>query len=140
MTNVTALTPRLVFTEDGQYLSDLPKDYYATRTYTDKMINFIEANRADNKPFFAYVAHQAPHDPYHLPKEWRNRHVGEYDKGWGVVRRERLERQIELGITEEGTTLAERMWRLLVPASATYLDLVHPAFTSRGLIFTAKTS
>ncbi len=110
MTNVTALTPRLVFTEDGQYLSELPEDYYATRTYTDKMIEFIDANRGDDKPFFAYVAHQAPHDPYHLPKEWRNRHVGEYDKGWDAFRKERLARQVELGITKEGTELAERMW------------------------------
>jgi arylsulfatase A-like enzyme len=110
MTNVTALTPRLIFTEDGQYLSELPEDYYATRTYTDKMIEYIDANRADDKPFFAYVAHQAPHDPYHLPKEWRERHVGEYDKGWDAVRRERLDRQIELGITQKGTALAERMW------------------------------
>lgn len=110
MTNVTALSPRLVFTEDGQYLSELPKDYYATRTYTDKMIEFIEANRGDGKPFFAYVAHQAPHDPYHLPKKWRGRHVGEYDKGWDALRRERLQRQIELGIVPEGTTLSERMW------------------------------
>ena len=110
MTNVTALSPRLVFTEDGKYLSELPKDYYATRTYTDKMIEFIEANRGDGKPFFAYVAHQAPHDPYHLPKKWRGRHVGEYDKGWDALRRERLNRQIELGIVPEGTTLSERMW------------------------------
>ncbi|MBE9539593.1 MAG: arylsulfatase [Proteobacteria bacterium] len=110
MKNVTALTPRLVFTEDGQYLSELPEGYYATRTYTDKMIDFIEANRGDDNPFFAYVAHQAPHDPYHLPKEWRERHVGEYDKGWDSFRRERLNRQIELGITKKGTALAERMW------------------------------
>ncbi len=110
MTNVIALSPRLVFTEDGQYLSELPKDYYATRTYTDKMIEFIEANRGDGKPFFAYVAHQAPHDPYHLPKKWRGRHVGEYDKGWDALRRERLQRQIALGIVPEGTTLSERMW------------------------------
>ena len=110
MTNVSALSPRLVFTEDGQYLKELPKNYYATRTYTDKMIEFIEANRGDGKPFFAYVAHQAPHDPYHLPKKWRDRHVGEYDKGWDVLRRERLQRQIELGIVAKGTTLSERMW------------------------------
>ena len=60
---------------------ELPKDYYATKTYTDKLIGFIDANHGDGKPFFAYVSHQAPHDPYHLPKEWRSRHVGEYDKG-----------------------------------------------------------
>jgi hypothetical protein len=44
----------------------------------------------DGTPFFAYVSHQAPHDPYHLPKAWRSRHVGEYDKGWDAVRKARL--------------------------------------------------
>jgi len=86
MTNFTALTPKSTFTEDGRYLTSLPKDYYATKTYTDKLIGYIDANRGDGKPFFAYVAHQAPHDPYHLPRDWRNRHVGEYDKGWDAVR------------------------------------------------------
>jgi arylsulfatase len=110
MTNFTAAAPKTVFTEDGRYLTRLPADYYATKTYTDKLMGFIDANHGDGKPFFAYVAHQAPHDPYHLPKEWRNRHVGEYDKGWDAVRQERLKRQIELGITPAGTKLAERMW------------------------------
>ena len=110
MTNLTATVQRSVFTEDGQYLTELPDDYYATETYTDKMISFIDANRGDGKPFFAYVAHQAPHDPYHLPRDWRNRHVGEYDKGWDAVREARLKRQVELGLIPEGTELAERMW------------------------------
>jgi len=128
MRNVTALSPRLVFTEDGFYLSELPKDYYATRTYTDKMIDFIEANRGDGRPFFAYVSHQAPHDPYHLPREWRGRHVGAYDGGWDRVRRERLERQIELGVMAEGTELSERMWFVpdpsqLAPASLALLGM-----------------
>jgi arylsulfatase len=86
MTNFTAASPRSVFTEDGRYLTRLPADYYATKTYTDKLIGFIDDNKADGKPFFAYVSHQAPHDPYHLPRDWRNRHVGEYDKGWDTVR------------------------------------------------------
>ncbi len=110
MTNFTGASPKSVFTEDGKYLTKLPDNYYATQTYTDKMIGFIDANHGDGKPFFAYVAHQAPHDPYHLPKEWRSRHVGEYDKGWDAVRRERLARQIELGIMPKGTQLSERMW------------------------------
>jgi arylsulfatase len=110
MTNFTAAAPKSVFTEDGRYLTRLPENYYATQTYTDKLIGFIDANHGDGKPFFAYVAHQAPHDPFHLPKEWRNRHVGEYDKGWDAVRQERLKKQIELGITPAGTKLSERMW------------------------------
>jgi arylsulfatase len=126
MTNFTAASPRSVFTEDGKYLTELPKNYYATKTYTDELIGFIDANRGDGKPFFAYVAHQAPHDPYHLPRDWRNRHVGEYDKGWDAVRQERLKREVELGIVSAGTPLAERMWFvpdpvLLAPASRALL-------------------
>jgi len=122
MSSFTAANPKSTFTEDGRYLKKLPKDYYATKTYTDKIISYIEANRGDGKPFFAYVSHQAPHDPYHLPRDWRNRHVGEYDKGWDVVRQERLKRQIEMGIVPKDTQLAERMWfvpdaSLLAPAA-----------------------
>jgi arylsulfatase len=126
MTNFTGASPKSVFTEDGRYLTKLPDNYYATKTYTDKLIGFIDANRGDGKPFFAYVAHQAPHDPYHLPREWRKRHVGAYDKGWDAVRQERLKRQIELGIMPAGTQLAERMWFVpdpivLAPASRAIL-------------------
>lgn len=122
MTNFTALSPNSLYTEDGKYLTSLPKKYYATQTYTDKLISFIDANHADGKPFFAYMAHQAPHDPYHLPKEWRDRHVGEYDNGWDVTRANRLKKQKELGIVPDSANLAERMWfvpeySLLAPAA-----------------------
>ena len=45
MTNFTAASPKSVFTEDGRYLTKLPDDYYATKTYTDKLIGFIDAQR-----------------------------------------------------------------------------------------------
>lgn len=126
MNNFTAASPLSTFTEDGRYLTKLPDDYYATKTYTDKMIEFIDANHGDGKPFFAYVSHQAPHDPFHLPREWRKRHVGEYDIGWDAIRQARLQRQIELGIMPPGTQLAERMWFVpdpvvLAPASRAIL-------------------
>jgi len=123
MWNFTAASPRSTYTEDGKYLTKLPSGYYATRTYTDKLIGYIDANHADGKPFFAYVAHQAPHDPYQLPQDWRNRNVGKYDIGWDAVRAARLKRQVDLGIMPAGTPLAERMWFLpdpvqLAPASS----------------------
>jgi arylsulfatase len=123
MMNVSANSPRLVFTEDGRYLTSLPDDYYATRTYTDKMIDYIETNRGDGKPFFAYVAHQAPHDPYHLPRDERNGHVAQYDKGWDALRRERLDRQIELGIMPADTQLSERMWFVPDPTTLAAMPL-----------------
>ena len=115
MSNFTGASPKSVFTEDGKYLTELPGNYYATKTYTDKLINFIDSNHGDGKPFFAYVSEQAPHDPYHLPEEWRSRHVGEYDIGWDAIRQSRLKRQVELGITPAGTELSERMWFLPDP-------------------------
>ncbi|HTT23703.1 MAG TPA: arylsulfatase [Candidatus Sulfotelmatobacter sp.] len=126
MTNFTAASPQSVFTEDGRYLTRLPKHYYATQTYTDKLIGYIEANHHDGKPFFAYMSHQAPHDPYHLPRGWRGRHVAEYDKGWDAVRQARVKREIELGIMPAGTQLSERMWFvpdpiLLAPATRAVL-------------------
>ncbi len=126
MWNFTAANPQSTFTEDGRYLKKLPRNYYATKTYTDKVISFIEANRKDGQPFFAYVAHQAPHDPYHLPRDWRTRHVGAYDQGWDAVRQARLGREIELGLLPAGTQLAERMWFvpdpiLLAPATRAVL-------------------
>ncbi len=98
------------FTEDGVYLDKLPKDFYATRTYTDKIIEYIESNRGDGKPFFAYLAHQAPHDPLQVPNGWLRRHRGRYDCGWDSVRVHRLERMQEMGLMDEDVELASRLW------------------------------
>jgi len=137
MTNFTGASPMSVYTEDGRYLTRLPKGYYATKTYTDKMIGFIDANHADGKPFFAYVSHQAPHDPLQMPQEWRTRHVGEYDMGWDAVRQARLKRQIELGITPADTQLSERLWFLpdpIVLAPATRAILGKKMELYRGMM------
>lgn len=98
------------FTEDGEYLTELPGDYYATRTYTDKMIEYIESNRADGRPFFAYVAHQAPHDPLQMPNDWLRRYKGWYDCGWDSVRTDRTARMRELGILDPEAEKAPRLW------------------------------
>jgi len=104
------------FTEDGQYLDELPGDYYATRTYTDRIIEYIDSNKGDGKPFFAYLAHQAPHDPLQVPNDWLRRYKGWYDCGWDTVRVDRLARMKELGVVDPALPLAPRLW--YVPAFA----------------------
>lgn len=98
------------FTQDGEYLDELPGGYYATKTYTDKLIEFIESGRGDGRPFFAYLAHQAPHDPLQVPGNWLRRFRGLYDCGWDSVRAHRLARMESLGIVETGIEIAPRMW------------------------------
>jgi arylsulfatase A-like enzyme len=112
MTNIYADNPKLVFTEDGKYLESLPKNYYSSKTYTDKMISFIEDGRESEKPFFAYLAYQAPHDPHHVDEPWRSMYQGVYDRGWTQFHRGRFKAQKEMGLLPEGVELAERYWYL----------------------------
>ncbi len=98
------------FTEDGEYIDKLPSDFYSSRTYTDKLISYIESNRKDGNPWFAYMAHQAPHDPLQVPGDWLRRYKGRYDDGWDALREERLERMQQLGIVPNGVDLSPRLW------------------------------
>ncbi|MDJ0645686.1 MAG: arylsulfatase [Flavobacteriaceae bacterium] len=98
------------FVEDDKYLDKLPKNYYATKTFTDKIISYIDENKNDGKPFFAYLAHQAPHDPLMAPDKFLRKYKGVFDKGWDILRDERLERMVELGILSEKTEMGERLW------------------------------
>jgi arylsulfatase len=111
MTGLNTAQPTSTYTYDGQYVSKLPKDFYATEFYVDKMIEFVDSNRNDGKPFFAYLAHQAPHAPYHLPDaRWTRKYQGKFDRGWDVLRKERFGRMKDLGILPANSTMADRFW------------------------------
>ena len=61
---------------DDKKLTELPKDFYATRSFTDYLIDSIRENRGDGQPFFAYLAFTSPHDPMHVPEPWLSRYRG----------------------------------------------------------------
>jgi arylsulfatase len=110
--NIEWQIPKGPYTEDGRPVEKLPKDFYSTKNYTDKTIQFIEEGRGDGKPFFAYMAFTAPHGPLQVPDDWLRRYKNQYDEGWDVIRMRRLARMQELGIVEEGVSTAERLWFL----------------------------
>jgi arylsulfatase/uncharacterized sulfatase len=74
---------------DGEEI-ELPKDFYSSRFYVDKMIEFIESNRGDGKPFFSYLPFQAVHIPVQVPQEYTDKYMGIYDQGWTALRQRRL--------------------------------------------------
>lgn len=84
----------------------LPEDFYSSKFFVDKSIEFIESNRADNAPFFAYIPFQAVHIPVQAPKEFTARHLGRYDAGWTALRQQRLEALTAMGILPPGTQMA----------------------------------
>jgi arylsulfatase len=90
--------PRVSFTRNGQLVKELPEDYYSSKYFTDFMIESIDENGSDGKPFFAYLGYQAPHGPLAVPDGWRDKYRGNYDKGYDAIRTQRLERQKDLGI------------------------------------------
>jgi len=93
-----------VVEERGEYVLDdkrldaLPGDFYATRSYTDFLIEAIRSNREDEKPFFAYLAFTSPHDPMHVPEPWLSRYRGDYDDGYDVLKEKRAARARQLGL------------------------------------------
>lgn len=84
--------------EDGQELTSLPDDFYSSRFFVDKTIDYLRENQDSGKPFFAYVAFQANHTPVQVPRLFRDRYQGRYDQGWDVLRNERRQRVIEQGL------------------------------------------
>jgi arylsulfatase len=114
--------PKSEFVEDGNYLRKLPKGYYSSLTFTEKLTTYIEEGRRSGQPFFAYLAFQAPHDPLQVPKRWLWKYKGKYDMGWDDLRRQRLARQKQLGIVPDSARLAPRLW--YIPA---YDDLLGAA-------------
>ncbi len=49
------------YREDGQLVKKLPKQFYSTTFYTDKLISYIDNNRDKKKPFFGYLAYTTVH-------------------------------------------------------------------------------
>jgi len=80
----------------------LPADFYSTDYYTDRLIADIDAQRGDGRPFFAYLAVQATHNPLQAPDDYLNRYGGVYDAGYAAVGAARIARQKALGIVPEG--------------------------------------
>lgn len=65
------------FDPEGDYQNQKPVTHKGTHSdvmYTDACLRFLEKQNPAEKPFFAYVAFQTPHDPRQSPLEFRERY------------------------------------------------------------------
>jgi arylsulfatase len=90
----------MIYNRNGKVVQSLPDDFYSTRYYTDVLLEFLEGNRGDGKPFFAYLSYTAPHDPLHAPRNYIEKYKGAYDLGWDELRQQRLQALKGLGIIQ----------------------------------------
>ncbi|MBT4267425.1 MAG: arylsulfatase [Deltaproteobacteria bacterium] len=91
---------------DGKEI-DLPEDYYSSKYFIDNMIDFIESNREDGKPFFSYIPFLAVHIPVQAPQAFIDKYMGVYDGGWHKLREKRLEMAKKLKLVPASTELAD---------------------------------
>jgi arylsulfatase len=100
---------RQPYTYNGELIRALRPGFHSSVDYTAAIIANIEEHRGDGKPFFAYLALQAPHDPFQLPADWRDRYAGRYDQGYDAVRAARIERMKTLGLLAPDATVFPRL-------------------------------
>jgi arylsulfatase A-like enzyme len=86
---------------EGYHLSEDLADHAIT------MVRDHETFRAAD-PFFLQLAFGATHAPFQAPREFIEKYVEVFTKGWDRTRIDRLERQIQFGLVPPGTRLTER--------------------------------
>lgn len=113
------LYDKAAWTEDGRP-AHLPGDYYSSRFITDKMIQYIDADRASGKPFLASVNFLANHIPVQAPDADIAAYKGRYAAGWTALRAARAQGAIARGVMPAGlatvTMNTTGDWNALTPA------------------------
>ena len=108
MKSLSPKQPKVNYSRNGEKLDTLPPGYFSSTNFTDFGIQCIDEAATTGKPFFAYMAYQAPHGPLAAPDAWLDKYRGAYDKGYEVIGTERLARQKTLGIVAPDTQRAPR--------------------------------
>lgn len=87
-----------LYIEDERFVSDeLPDDFYSSTMYADKIIEYVR-EQADDRPFLAYLAFTAPHDPLQVPDGDLDAAAGRYDEGYEAIRHARMSRMKQIGL------------------------------------------
>lgn len=118
---------------DDKELKKLPKDFYSSRSYADFLINAIRSNRGDGKPFFAYYAPTAPHDPIHAPEPWLSKYRGQYDDGYEALKTKRIAGAKRVGLVPQSAVAPGRYsqikpWDSLSPEKRVYQTRLMEAY------------
>lgn len=88
------------------------QQWYTTDVYTDWALKFMDEAVAESKPFFLYLAYNAPHWPLEAPEENIAHFRGKYREGWDKLREEKLARMKKMGIVHDSTALPpSNCWR-----------------------------
>lgn len=88
---------------------EVPKqDFYTTVEKVDFAIDFLEEARETKKPWYLYIAFNAPHAPLQPLKADYEKYLGTYKVGWDAIRDARFAKQKALGLFDKETRVSPR--------------------------------
>lgn len=77
------------------------KNFYTTTADVDFALGFLKEARQTTKPWYLYIAFNAPHAPLQALPEDYAKYKGRYDRGWDKVREDRVAKQKRIGLLPE---------------------------------------
>jgi arylsulfatase len=99
---------KITFMLNDQEIARSDTSKYLTQAITDFAIKSLNEIKEEQKPFFMYVAYNAPHWPIQALPEDIAKYKGKYLKGWDVLRKQRYEKQLAAGIIKKQWQLSAR--------------------------------
>jgi len=100
--------PDKTFRLDREPFTTDDKNFYTTNVFTHYALKFLDEAGGKDKPFFLYMAYNAPHYPLHALPEDIEKYRGKFMKGWDILRKERYERLVRMGLIDKKWGLSAR--------------------------------
>ena len=96
------------FRLNGKPFTVPDRGFYTTVANVDRAIEFLGAARAEMKPWFLYIAFNAPHAPLQPLEADYQKYLGRYNAGWDKMRAARVARQKQIGLLPAETVESPR--------------------------------
>ena len=96
--------------ENVEHEAEEDEDFYFTDAISENAVDQIHRHfrSSSDKPLFQYVAYTAPHWPLHAREEDIARYKGRFERGWDILREERVERLLGGGLISPDWELSPR--------------------------------
>lgn len=92
---------------DRQKPRPVAEGWYSSDAFTDDAIRKIDTAKKEGKPFFTYLAYNAPHSPLHAPRENVEKYYDRYMAGWESLRQERFKRLKAMGLIDDRYVMSQ---------------------------------
>lgn len=89
----------------------VPKNYYHTDAINDTAASYIKQMSKKEKPFFLYVAENAPHWPLMAEPEDIAKYRDTYKVGWEAIREARYTKMVRAGLIDPKKAPLSPRWR-----------------------------